>query len=173
MVLQNMINLFLIAGLLISFGSHRDPAQNVKPPANEWKGLVPLRSNRSDVERVLGSPAMPPTAFEIYKTETERVDVLYSAGPCSSSHSANWDVAKDVVISLNVIPQKSTSIRSLSLDPKKYSRIRESHPENWFQYWNRREGVIVHSILQGKMEYLYFIEYGPSAQDEALRCTAK
>ena len=115
---------------------------------------------------------MRPTAFEIYKTETERVDVLYSNGPCGSGPSAGWNVAKDVVIALHVIPQENTSIESLRLDPKKYTRIQESHPNHWFQYWNRREGVIVHSILVGRMEDLQFIEYRPSEQDESLRCSA-
>ena len=166
-----MLTLFLILWVVLPFGPHQN-AQNVKPLPNEWRGLVPLRSNRSDVERVLGKPAMPPTAFEIYKTETERVDVLYSDGPCGSVPSTHWNVAKDIVISLHVIPQKVTSIKSLRLDPKKHIRIQESHPNHWFQYWNQDDGIIVHSILERRIEYLYFIEYRPSKQDEALRCSA-
>ena len=169
--MRKMLNLVLILWVVLPFGSHHNPAQNVKPLPNEWRGLVPLRSTRSDVERLLGKPAMQPTAFEIYKTETERVDVIYSPGPCGSFPWVSWNVAKDVVISLHVIPQKPTSIKSLQLDKKKYTRIQESHPENWFQYWDRGNGVIVHSILEGRIEYLHFTEYGPSKQDESLRCT--
>jgi hypothetical protein len=114
---------------------------------------------------------MSPGSFDIYKTEGERVDVRYSVGPCQASPVERWNVAKDVVISMEVIPQKTISIESLHLDPKRYVRFQESHPENWVQYWDRDNGVIVHSILQGKTEYLYFIEYRPSAKDKSVRCS--
>ena len=168
-----MLNLFFIVWLILPVGSHQESPQTVPAPSNEWRGLVPLLSTRADVERLLGKPVMPPTAFEIYKTETERVDVLYSAGPCGSVRWASWNVAKDVVISLHVIPQKTTSIENLRLDPKKYTRIQESHPNHWFQYRNRDGGVVVHSILQGKIEYLHFIEYRPLEKERSLRCTSK
>lgn len=82
--MRKMLNLVLILWVVLPFGSHHNPAQNVKPLPNEWRGLVPLRSTRSDVERLLGKPAIHPTAFENYNTETERVDVIYSPGPCGS-----------------------------------------------------------------------------------------
>jgi hypothetical protein len=145
--------------------------QTASAPPNEWKGLVPLRSTRADVELLLGKPAMSPRSFDIYKTESERVDVRYSVGPCEPSPVERWNVAKDIVISMEVIPQRTISVASLHLDAKRYVRIQESHPENWVQYWNRDDGVIVHSILQGKTEYLYFIEYRPTAKDKSLRCS--
>jgi hypothetical protein len=149
----------------------QESPQTAKASPNEWKGLVPLRSTRADVERLLGKPAMSPGSFNIYKTEGERVDVRYSVGPCEASPVERWNVAKDIVISMEVIPQKTISIESLHLDTKRYLRIQESHPENWVQYWNRDDGVILHSILQGKRESLYFIEYRPSSKDKSLRCS--
>jgi len=161
--------------LMLSMGGRssdcQESPQTAKGPPNEWKGLVPFRSTRADVERLLGKPAMSPGSFDIYKTEGERVDVRYSVGPCEASSVERWNVAKDIVISMEVIPQKTISIESLHLDTKRYLRIQESHPENWVQYWNRADGVIVHSILQGKTAYLYFMEYRPSAKAKSLRCS--
>jgi hypothetical protein len=150
--------------------TNQGSAQAAKRRPNEWKGLVPLRSTRADVERLLGKPSMSPGFVDIYKTEAERVDVRYSNGPCEPSPVERWNVANDVVILLEVIPQRTIEIETLQLDPKRYIRFQETHPEIWVQYWNKDDGIIVHSILQGKKEYLRFFEFRPSAKDKALRC---
>jgi hypothetical protein len=150
--------------------TYQGSAQAAESAPNEWKGLLPLRSTRSDVERLLGKPSIPSEFVDIYRTEAERVHVRYSNGPCEPSPVERWNVAKDVVILMEVIPQRTISIESLHLDPKRYLRFQESHPENWVQYWRKDDGIIVHSIIQGKEEYLRFFEYRPAAKDKALRC---
>ena len=44
-----------------------------------WRGIVPLHSNRSDVERLLGPSAEP---SNIYKLKDMVVVVDYTDGPC-------------------------------------------------------------------------------------------
>lgn len=151
-------------------GQTNQSSAQAEPAPNEWQGLVPLRSTRADVERLLGSPSMSRGFVDIYKSEAVRVDVRYSKGPCELSPVEEWNVAKDVVILMEVTPQRKISIKSLRLDPSKYVREQESHPEHWVRYLNRDGGVIVHSFRQGKNEYVRFFEFSPSAKDKALRC---
>lgn len=146
------------------------PLTQTQSPTNSWSGLVPLRSTREEVEKLLGKSKMSHGFTYIYENQNERVDVLYSAGPCEPSGVERWNVPQDVVISMEVIPRKTILIKDLHLDPKKYVRFQWSHPDNWVDYWNREEGVIVHSIIWDKAEELRFLEYRPTVKDGTLRC---
>src|SRR5687768_16252810 len=46
----------------------------------EWRGIIPLRSTRADVERLLGPPE--PGSRGVYRTGSERITVSYAEGPC-------------------------------------------------------------------------------------------
>lgn len=146
------------------------PHSQTQPPTNSWSGLVPLRSSREEVEKLLGKPKMSHGFTFIYENGNERIDVLYSVGACELSGVERWNVPKDVVIWIEVRPSKTILIRDLHLDPKKYRRVRWSHPDNWVDYWNKEEGVIVHSIDWGRGEELYFFEYRPTTKDVTFGC---
>ncbi len=131
---------------------------------------MPLRSTREEVEKLLSKSKMSHGFTYIYENENERVDVLYSAGACELSGVERWNIPKDVVIWMEVFPRKSVLIKDLNLDPKKYRRFQWSHPENWVDYLNMEEGVIVHSIDWGRGEELAFFEYRPTPRDAMFRC---
>jgi hypothetical protein len=140
------------------------------PTSNDWNGFVPLHTTRSEIEQSLGAPKMSHGFVSVYETKDNRVDILYSAGPCASSGVEKWNVPADVVISIQVNPKGTVPFTSLHLDAKKYSRFREAHPDNWVQYWNAADGIIVHTIFYETKEELYFIEYRPAAKQNDFRC---
>jgi hypothetical protein len=84
-----------------------------------------------------------------------------------------WNVPKNVLISLEIRPSNKVLIQDLHLDPKKYQRIQESHPENWFLYRNKGEGVMVETVLFGKDEQVDSISYFPTTKDSHLRCSSQ
>jgi hypothetical protein len=43
-----------------------------------WRGLVPLKSKRLDVEQLLGESIDSHGQTKIYQSKSERIDVLYS-----------------------------------------------------------------------------------------------
>ena len=46
--------------------------------AKEWNGIVPCKSTRSDVEKMLGKDdSDPPTSFGFYKFKKDMVTVAY------------------------------------------------------------------------------------------------
>ena len=67
-----------------------------------WSGLIPLRSSRTDVEKLLGQPKMTHGSTSIYENERQRVDVRYSKGSCQIGGEV-WNVAKDMVIEIVVV----------------------------------------------------------------------
>ena len=132
-----------------------------------------LRSTRADVERIFGKGKPHPNGFtHIYENERLRVDVLYSKGPCKASGVARWNVPEDTVISMEISQKQTILVKDFYLDMKKYSRLQLSHPDNWIQYVNKEDGLIVHTIMNGKVEALYLITRQPSAKDNSLKCTS-
>jgi len=140
-------------------------------PPNSWRGLVPLQSSRLDVERLLGKAKTSRGFTDVYETENETVDVLYSAGPCKLSAVERWNVAPDIILRINVTPRAKMLIQDLHLDKMRYPRLQEGHPENWARYMNDEDGVMVETISYGKDEQVYTITYWPRVKDKPLRCS--
>jgi hypothetical protein len=140
------------------------------PLPTTWHGFVPLESTRADVERVLGKPEKSLYSTSIYNTAHDRIDVLYSEGPCEASEAERWNVSRDVIIRIYVRPRYSLRVNALVLDKKKYIRTRDSHPNNWFTYWNNADGIRVEAIKTDQLEEVNSISYGPRTKDHALRC---
>jgi len=150
--------------------SARVPRAAPTPLPKDWRGLVPLESTRSDVERILGKPRTGRYSTYIYDTADDRIDVLYSEGPCEATEVERWNVPKDVVIRIDVRPKLAVFVKALVLDKNRYVRIRESHPSNWFSYSNNDDGIRVETIKTGQVEEVSLITYGPKAKDQSLRC---
>jgi hypothetical protein len=146
------------------------PSSQLQPATNSWRDLVPLRSTRAEVETRLGKPTFSFGTRYRYENENEKVEVIYSAGSCELSGADRWNVPKDVVIWMEVYPRKTSPIKEIHLDPKKYRRVQRWHPENLVRYENEEDGVVVHAIIWAKAEELYFFEYQPTAKDRALKC---
>jgi hypothetical protein len=86
-------------GVLIAFFS----AQSVF--AKEWRGIVPLRSVRADVERLLGPPSQASPYWSYYILPGELAVVHFQSMSCKDSCRVGWDVPIDTVIGIGVIPK--------------------------------------------------------------------
>lgn len=148
---------------------HSYSSKKEEPP-NAWRGIIPLHSTREQVERVLGKHHRSIGAKSIYQSECETVDVLFSKGSCELSGVELWNVPKDTVIWIEVAPATKLFVKDLKLDPSRYVRQRESHPENWVEYRSVEDGVRVNSILDGKDEFVLWFIYEPRKKDNGLRC---
>lgn len=150
----------------------RTPLKSPTPLPSEWHGLLPLQSTREDVERLLGKPTKTVDSTDIYSSDADRIDVTYSMGPCKLSGVERWSVPKDVITRIDIRPS-DLRVRDLRLDPRKYARARQSHPNNWFSYWNQEDGIRVETIRTGRMEEVNSITYGPKANTQFLRCPSE
>src|SRR5687767_3401542 len=74
----------------------------------DWRLIVPLKSTRGDVERLLG-----PTKeayFAIYQLKKGNLFIEYSSGPCRPDREGGWNVPAHMVISVKFSPKHKRRI---------------------------------------------------------------
>jgi hypothetical protein len=145
----------------------------VVPQAKGWRGLVPLHSTRTDVERLLGAPKESHGVASTYETKDERVLVFYSAGQCKESQSNDWNVPHDTVVSITVQPNAKLLVDDLKLDKMKYERVSDYHVQGVVYYFSKENGVRISARqLEKEGEDVNSITYEPTPEDSYLRCPA-
>jgi len=105
--------------------------------AEEWRGIVPLRSTRADVERLLGKP----NESGRYEVNGDRADINYSDGPCRGLYNSlakgncKCLVLKDTVLSIYVEPEH-LKFSKLKIDKSKFTRTGIAVGNSMFSYSN-------------------------------------
>jgi hypothetical protein len=140
---------------------------------NSWQGIVPLRSTRAEVERLLGPPKSSLGEIYLYDTSENRVNIYYTSDPCSVNGADPTGAATDVALKIAVSPKKVLLVQYLNLNKDKYKRIQDDHPENSVHYLNSLDGITVDVILNNGCEQVVGISYHATAKDRELRCVKK
>ena len=131
--------------------------------AKPWRGIVPLRSTRADVERILGKPTR---LNSIYDLDEGTVRVMYARQRCEQgipSGWGNWNVPPDTVINISVeadIPVKNLKIRNL----EKYKWYMD---DSFTTYYRLPTQGLEYSVQGGRV---VDITYGPTEKDKTLLC---
>lgn len=157
----------ILALLLLLPAAQYSPSPSLE---SGWRGIVPLQSTRADVEKLLGKPISSRGSIVVYKTDEEEVAVVFSAGKCGLSSSEWWDVPADLVITIELRPNRRVPVQDLHLDPSKYRRVQQSHPENWFVYRNTEDGFMVETLVYENKEEVVVLTYFPGVKNKSLRC---
>lgn len=141
----------------------------VTSQAKEWRGIVPLHSTRADVERLLGKPN---ANYGRYGFENEQADILYSDAPCTAGLQGMWNVPRDTVIQISVVPKKELHLSDLQIDFSKYERVKDPLTQIHTYYTNKEEGIR-YVVFEGGGEdngKILNIYYEPAAMDTHLQC---
>ena len=132
--------------------------------AKEWRGLVPLKSTRADVERLLGEPKQKSSFAYYYRFHDELAVVWFQSEPCDQC-SWDWHVPVGTVTTIGVIP--------LSVEAPKPSQIEGFKSEDtnggFVYYTNEVDGLTVETH-KGRVTSL---QYGPEKRFDDLRCVPK
>lgn len=137
--------------------------------AKPWRGIVPLRSKRPHVRRVLGKPIIGGAgSIELYEKQEGRIQVMYARKPCEQGLPAdwgNWKVARDTVVNISITLREEIPVANL--------KIRNLEKYKWYTgdsgatyYRDERSGI----EYQVQDEMVTAIAYGPTTSDRALRC---
>ena len=145
----------LICSLALSLGFFQERG---------WRGIVPLHSTRKDGERLVAPPMTP--GGITYDLETERLNLVYSAGSCREV-GAQWNVPRDSVIGITVYPQTRLVLADLKIDLKGFEKFINPYVGDRVTYSNKEEGIAISTTSNGE---LISIEYFPAAKDNHLRC---
>ena len=137
--------------------------------AKPWRGIVPLRSKRADVRKVLGKPLIGGDgAIEVYEKQEGRVQVRYARKPCEQglpSDWGNWRVKRDTVVNI--------SITLLEEIPLADFKIRNIEGLKWYTgdsgatYYHDKRMGIEYQVQDGMVTA---IAYGPMTKDAFLLC---
>jgi hypothetical protein len=131
-----------------------------------WRGIVPLHSNRSDVERLLG-PGTGTCKCQYYLNDMN-VFFNYSPGDCRSGRGG-WDVPVDTVVWITVYPKPHLKLSELALDLTKFKKRQGTLiPE--FLYDDEEKGLTLDTYEDNVQAFVQAFIYGPIAADKHLRC---
>lgn len=132
----------------------------VKVQAAPWRGIVPLKSTRADVERLLGKPG----AHGRYQFDKERAYIEYAGnGPCAKVNRCLCKVSEDTVISIYVELEVDMSFSGLKLNKKHYAKFTSRQDPTTATYSNEALGIIY--TVDEKEDDVIAIEYLPTRQD--------
>lgn len=137
-------------------------------PGNQWNGIVPLRSTKADVEKLLGAP-MEKTSYD---TEKERVTVWYAKGTCDGEFPDIWKVPKNTVVGIIVSPKENIPLPTfLGGLVETFEKIPVMHFKDRFLYFNKDGSIELKTqISPDGSEKILSIVYAPTEQDNRLRC---
>ena len=138
--------------------------------AEAWRGIVPLKSTRADVERLLGTPGK----HGRYQFDKERAYIEYAGtGPCAKNNVCLCKVSEDTVISIYVELEVEMSFSALKLNKKDYRKLISRRDRTIATYSNKEKGIIY--TVDETNDDVTTIEYIPDAKDckKLLRRTKK
>lgn len=90
----------------ISFGAVLLLVAGTAVTAKEWRGIVPLKSTRQDVERIFGVPKKSSEWLAYYNLANEIVAFHFKVGTCEGDRMGwTYNVPAGTVVGIGVIPK--------------------------------------------------------------------
>lgn len=126
--------------------------------AKEWRGIVPLKSTRADVEKVMGKP----NDLRRYEFENERAYITYSSG-CNRIDDCRCLAPRDTVVDIYVTVEVEMKFSDLKIDRTKYHKTKSTHLPGIVTYANDSEGIIY--TVDDEDDEVTHITYLPTAKD--------
>jgi hypothetical protein len=140
---------------------------------SKLRQIKPLITTKQEVEKLFNYPKVTDAYEGIwsnsvdYKLKEGELSISYSQGRCSETNKDNgYDVAKDVVIDVDLYLKKEVSISALSLDLSNFEKTEISDLPNLFTYRNEDLG----EYYNGSLEKIRDIHFFPSKEQEKLAC---
>lgn len=143
-----------------------------------YRGIVPIKATRADVERLLGLPT--DSKSQRYDFENETVTFHYSKYGCKrpaavegwpSPGSEGWNVRPDTVLTITVTLRRQVLLESLHIDLSRFKKVRgDSDVPTHFRYINKETGLMIDLNGDGGVEMVRGFIYQPEARYNNLRC---
>jgi hypothetical protein len=134
--------------------------------AKEWRDIVPLRSTRKDVDRLLGAPTRQTPSDAHYDVKDGGVFVTFSEGDCNK-WPTGYDVPAGTVESLYFYPVKDVPLSELKLDKGRFREFLDVH-YRILHFIDDAAGFSIVALEHDKKvrEFVYY----PPAKEEHLQC---
>jgi hypothetical protein len=126
--------------------------------AKEWHGLVPLRSTRSDVVRLLNQCGDQREACR-FTLGTEAVHRLFSGGLPAEYSACITQLPPETVMFIEVEPTVKLKLKDLHLDKRLLQRFNPSVPaDGRFDGYRSRDGLVVSLLKDEVLQIVYLAD---------------
>ena len=153
-----------------------DVARNLE---EGWYGVKPLRTRKTEVDKVFGKPDVDDNNYFRYSTKDASIQVNYSTTPCKENRYERgvFSVPENTVLDYTVYFKEQPAfplLSSLKFDKKKYTKDTTAHLGRYVGYWNTEDGVQISAYLLGNVERVQSIRFQPGPSDmKKLSCKAR
>jgi hypothetical protein len=133
--------------------------------AKPWRGIVPLRSTRAEVQKLLGSEVDEGLGYDF---EDEHVAITYASKKCEADLPGGWSVQPNTVVEIQVLSTKGRVMADL---PVRWQELEPTYSVQSTQitYLDAREGVR-YATDNGLVSAITYI--GSEEDEKELSCGA-
>ena len=125
--------------------------------AKPWRGIVPVRSTRADVEKMLGTPVSVDKEGLHYDLKEEHV--VFALARKDSLYDCAQRLPIDTVIRIAVTPTQPLTIQDIGLPENSFSRSESFEPqEKGSVLINDEAGLLIRVLTEGVDRIVYFAE---------------
>ncbi len=132
--------------------------------SNGFRGVSPLVSTRTDVERLLGPCPQRDGVTCLYETSSDTILVTYSDGACEKGWPFGYNVPANTVIRIEVSPMRY--LRTIDLNFSLDGYQKRENTDGSAIFINKEQGVAV-TVFEEKVGSLI---YGPTSKQSPLQC---
>ncbi len=130
----------------------------------EWRGIVPLKSTRVDVERVFGATKDAENTASYYDLPNEIVVFQYQAQTCDhDKFGYGWNVPIGTVVNIGVIPKGTHRLKEYQSGSD--FKI-DDRGAGFMSYHDNTAGISVETYK----DRVTLVEYEPEAAQKTLNC---
>jgi hypothetical protein len=138
-----------------------------------WQNIKPLRTNRSSVDKLLGSAKKSSPGYFNYKTDDASIQVNYTTAPCQpdSLERGKYNLPESTVLDYRVLLNKKVKLSVLKFNRVNYKREKDAELIGLTHYENIEEGIHITTGDFEGIEYVLDIRFRASKVDsEKFRC---
>ena len=140
--------------------------------AKEWRGIIPMRSTRADVEMLLGEPPAPPKdgsrqytwnkGRSIYFLDEGEVYIIYAEAEIPAAVDCLARIPAGTVLMIQITPKNNLALIDVPIDETKFRKFDPSTPPNigYAAYINEQEGLIIRTF-ESRVEQIIYIASAP------------
>jgi hypothetical protein len=123
--------------------------------AKEWRGLVPLRSTRTDVVRLMRQCSDQREGCR-FTLENENVYILFSGGLSTKYAECATRLPPETIMFIQVKPRGSLKFSDLQLDKRRFASFNPSAPfKRGFNGYRSRDGLLIQAYKQSILQLNY------------------
>lgn len=121
-----------------------------------WKGIQPLRTGKTKVEKILGNPkVIDDNNYHGYRADGVFIQVNYSTAPCAENqyNRGRYNIPADTVLDYVVNLHTRIKLSDLKFEKAEYYRETDHHSSNLVYYTRRDNSIRITAVVQDDGEY--------------------